>query len=81
MSTWNWGRILSALNYHPVWDPMSTLDRILGCYHGVYQGFTGGVVGKQVVGIMIEMSDLVKVTPAGIAWSIIGGCTFGLFHH
>jgi hypothetical protein len=81
MSSWNWGRILDSINYHPVWDPMSTLDRIVGCYHGAYQGFAGGVLGKQVVGIMIEMSDLVKVTPAGIAWSIIGGCAFRLFHH
>lgn len=80
MSTWNWERILDTVNYHPVWDPMSTLDRIVGCYHGAYQGFTGGVIGKQVVGIMIEMSDLVKVTPVGIAWSIIGGCAFHLYH-
>jgi hypothetical protein len=80
MASWNWSGILNALNYHPVWDPMSTIDRIVGCYHGAYQGFTGGVIGKQVVGIMIEMSDLVKVSPAGIAWSILGGCAFHLYH-
>lgn len=80
MATWNWGGVIDAVNYHPVWDPMSTVDRIVGCYHGAYQGFTGGVLGKQIVGIMIEMSDLVKVTPAGIAWSILGGCVFHLFH-
>lgn len=80
MATWDWGHVLDNVNYHPVWDPMSTLDRIVGCYHGAYQGFTGGVIGKQVVGIMIEMSDLVKVTPAGIAWSILGGCAFHLYH-
>jgi hypothetical protein len=80
MATWNWGSILDSFNYHPVWDPMSTVDRIVGCYQGAYQGFTGGVIGKQAVGILIEMSDLVKVTPAGIAWSILGGCAFHLFH-
>lgn len=80
MSTWNWGGILNSFNYHPVWDPMSTIDRIVGCYHGAYQGFTGGVIGKQAVGIMLEMSDLVKVSPAGIAWSILGGCAFHLYH-
>ena len=80
MATWNWGGILNSFNYHPVWDPMSTIDRIVGCYHGAYQGFTGGVIGKQVVGILVEMSDLVKVTPAGIAWSILGGCAFHLYH-
>jgi hypothetical protein len=80
MATWDWGGLLDSLNYHPVWDPRSTLDRIVGCYHGAYQGFTGGVIGKQFVGVLIEMSDLVKVTPAGIAWSILGGCAFHLYH-
>jgi hypothetical protein len=80
MSSWNWWKVLDSVDYRPVWDPMSTLDRIVGCYHGAYQGFTGGVIGKQVVGIMVEMADLVKVSPAGIAWSIIGGCAFHLYH-
>ena len=80
MATWDWGDVIDSFNYHPVWDPMSTVDRIVGCYHGAYQGFTGGVLGKQIVGIMIEMSDLVKITPAGVAWSILGGCAFHLYH-
>jgi hypothetical protein len=81
LASWNWGQILDNLNYRPVWDPRSTFDRIVGCFHGAYQGFTSGVIGKQAVGILLEMADLVRVTPAGIAFSIIGGCTFGLLHH
>lgn len=80
MASWDWGRILDALDYHPVWDRRSTIDRIVGCFHGAYQGFTGGVIGRQAVGILIEMADLVRVTPAGITYSVVGGCAFDLFH-
>jgi hypothetical protein len=81
MASWNWGQILENFNYHPVWDPMSTIDRIVACFHGAYSGLTGGVIGKQSVGILLEMADLVRVTPTGIAYSIVGGCTFDLYHH
>jgi hypothetical protein len=80
MAGWDWGRILDILDYRPVWDPRSTIDRLVGCYHGVYQGLTSGVIGKQSVGILLEMADLVRVTPAGITYSVVGGCAFDLYH-
>lgn len=81
IASWNWGKIFHNFNYDPVWDPRSTSDRIVGCYHGAYDGFTGGVIGKQSIGLLLDVADLVRVTPAGIAYSIVGGCTFSLFHH
>jgi len=81
MATWDWGRVLDIFDYRPVWDPRSTIDRIVGCYHGAYQGLTSGVIGKQSVGVLLEMADLVRVTPAGIVYSVVGGCAFDLFHH
>ena len=80
MSTWNWGAILDVFNYHPVWDPRSTTDRILGCYHGAYNGLSLGIFGKTFVGLLLEMGDLIKFTPAGAAYTILGGCVFNLFH-
>jgi hypothetical protein len=81
MASWDWGKILDNFNYRPVWDPRSTADRIVGCYHGAYDGFTGGVIGKQSIGLLLDVADLVRVTPAGVAYSIVSGCTFSLFHH
>jgi hypothetical protein len=81
MATWDWGQVLDIFDYRPIWDPRSTIDRIVDCYHGAYQGLTSGVIGKQSVGILLEMADLVRVTPAGVAYSIVGGCAFDLYHH
>jgi hypothetical protein len=81
MATWDWAKIFDHFNYRPVWDRHSTVDRIVGCYHGAYDGFAGGVIGKHAIGLLLDVADLVRVTPAGIAYSVVSGCTFSLFHN
>lgn len=81
IDTWNWGFIFSHLNggYHP-WDSHSTLDNIVGCLQGVYNGITLTVVGKPSIGWLLDNADLLRVTPAGTLYAVIGGCTAYFLH-
>jgi hypothetical protein len=81
IDTWNWPFIFSNLNggYHP-WDAHSTIDNIEGCLQGIYQGVTLTVVGKPTIGWLLDNADLLRVSPAGTVYAVIGGCTAYFLH-
>ena len=77
MASWNWGAIFDSR----LPGQSSVTDNLLDCYHGLHNGLTFGVVGKTLLGMALDLADLVKFTPAGAGYSVIGGCVINLFHN
>jgi hypothetical protein len=78
--TWDWVGIWDMVNgdWHP-WDSLSTVDRFELCVQGVFAGVSIGVIGKGAIARIIAGGEVLKVTPAGAAYSTVSGCVANLF--
>jgi hypothetical protein len=78
--TWDWVGIWDTINgdWHP-WDSLSTVDRFELCAQGVFAGVSVGVIGKGAIARFIAGGEVLKVTPAGAAYSTVSGCIANLF--
>lgn len=81
-ATWDWGAIWDNVYSNMQPDPQNWshwVDWGKQCWDGVYSGGTFGVVGKSAIGAILKKEALVRLSPEGFWYSVVGGCAWEFF--